>query len=328
MANSSSEVDVKVIWNANVGAAEFQLALSLEKLGAAGMAKTLYILDDGVTRNLGQTIIDAMKKELAVIFSFDSSFKIAMTAVDKIPALIDFSDSIVKIVATDDHVNVMKNQAMGQQNRSLEVQIQQRRLPIRLADFKRSPAAPERGGVGWHGKEVLASAALCQTGGIASMETVIDTVLTQFAPNRWTLDEAKRKADANKRKAASAHPTQQKKMEEDADAALQKSVAHWKLQAAAPKTWPANLQDATGIVLARLVAHEARHQYIEGHFEDGGLGGESAELYGVASSETFLPDDRKLIAARLATLTRLQGTATVRLELFPRGQPFAFREGE
>lgn len=292
------------------------------------MAKTLFILDDAVARGLGQTIIDAMKKELAVIFSFDSSFKIAMTAPDKIPALIDFTDSIVKVVATEDDVTIMQNRSTGQQIRSLEVQIQQRKLSIKLAEFKRSPATPERGGVGWHNKEVLASAALCQTGGIASLETVVETVLTQFAPNGWTLEEAVARADAIKRKAAVAHPTEQKKMVEDAEAALKKSVAHWKLQGAAPNTWPANLQVAAGQVLGRIIAHEARHQYVVDHFKDGGLGGESPELYGLASSETFLPDDRKLIAGALREWHRKQGTATIRLELFPRGQPFAFREGE
>jgi hypothetical protein len=76
----------------------------------------------------------------------------------------------------------------------------------------------------------------------------------------------------------------------------------------------------------RLVAHEARHQYIMDHFDDGGLGGESAELLGVASSEKFHKDDQKNIIGQLAKFDTAQKTATIHIETFPKGQAFAFKE--
>ena len=81
-----------------------------------------------------------------------------------------------------------------------------------------------------------------------------------------------------------------------------------------------------GIALGRLVAHEARHQYIVDHFDGGGLGGESADLLGVASTEKLHKDDQKNIVGQLAKFETTQNTATIHIETFPNGQSFAFKE--
>ena len=82
------------------------------------------------------------------------------------------------------------------------------------------------------------------------------------------------------------------------------------------------------VAVGRLVAHEARHQYVGSqHFDDGGLGGESVEILGVKRSERFLEDDQKQIAAQISTFERIQRDARIHIETFPRGQPFAFHEG-
>jgi hypothetical protein len=81
-----------------------------------------------------------------------------------------------------------------------------------------------------------------------------------------------------------------------------------------------------GIALGRLVAHEARHQYIADHFDEDGRGGESAELLGVPSSEKFHKDDQKNITGQLAKFDTTQKTATIHIETFPKGQAFAFKE--
>jgi hypothetical protein len=292
------------------------------------MARTLHIIEDAVTKGLGQTILDAMMKEAKAIFAFASKFNVVMTAPNKLPAAVDFTDSIVKVVAKDDAVDPTKSEVEQQQIRSIEASIKQHNLNIQLAQARRTPATPEKGGIGWHGKEVLRSgrarAAICQTGGIASCQTVKETVLIQFAPNNWTLEDAKRSTDGTRRAAATAHGDQRAQMEKQADETYAKSEKHWTLSGTAFASWPKNMQEALGIVLARLIAHEARHQYVVDHFAAGGLGGESAELFGVKSSEKFLGDDEKVINARLKALEDLQKTATIHLETFPNGQGFAF----
>src|SRR5580704_18911217 len=253
------------------------------------MARTLFILDDATLKNLGSAIVAKMMDEVKSIFSFAPKFTVLMTTQDKIPERIDFTDSIVKVVAADDDVSTMQNQAEQQELRSIEFTIKKNKLNIKMASFKRNSATPERGGVGWQAKEVLADGgqkvALVQTGGIASVETAATDTLTFLAPNKWTLKEAEQKRDFKLNNAKLAHGKDQEDKITEANTSFEKSKKHWALQGTAPKNWPQNFQDTLGIALGRLVAHEARHQYIVDHFDDGGLGGESADLLGVAITE-------------------------------------------
>ena len=294
------------------------------------MARTLFIIDDATLKSLGSAIVAKMMDEVKSIFSFAPKFTVLMTAQDKIPEKIDFTDSIVKVVATEADVTAMQNQAEQQGLRSIEFAIKNNNLNIKMASFKRSSAKPERGGVSWQAKEVLAvggqKVALVQTGGIASVETAATDTLTFLAPNNWTLKEAEEKRDGKLNKAKLAHGKDQEEKITEANTSFEKSKKHWALQTAAPKSWPSNVQDTLGITLGRLVAHEARHQYIVAHFDDGGLGGESAELLGVASSEKFHKDDQKNIVGQLAKFDTIQKTATIHVETFPNGQAFAFKE--
>jgi hypothetical protein len=294
------------------------------------MARTLYIIDDVTLKSLGDAIITKMKDEVKSIFSFASKFQVLMRTPDNIPEKIDFTDSIVKVVATDEDVTTLQNQAQQQELRSLEFSIKKNKLNITMAAVKRNPAKPELGGVGWQAKEVLAhgnqKVALVQTGGIASIQTAATDVLTFLAPNQWTLEIAQEARDKKLTKAKLAHGKDQEDKITEANTSFEKSKKHWALQTAAPKSWPSNVQDTLGITLGRLVAHEARHQYIVDHFEDGGLGGESAELLGVASSEKFHKDDQKNISGQLVKFEGTQKTATIHVETFPKGQAFAFKE--
>jgi hypothetical protein len=297
---------------------------------AQNMARILYILDDATLKTLGSAIMAKMVNEVKSIFSFAPKFTVLLTAQDKIPERIDFTDSIVKVVAKDDDVTAMQNQAEQQELRSIEFAIKKNKLNIKMAEFKRTSAKPERGGVAWQVKEVLSSGgqkvALVQTGGIASVETAATDALTFLAPNNWTLKEAEEKRDGKLNKAKLAHGKDQEDKITEANTTFEKSKKHWALQGTVPKSWPQNAQDTLGIALGRLVAHEARHQYILDHFDDGGLGGESAELLGVASSEKFHKDDVKNIIGQLAKFETTQKTATIHVETFPQGQAFAFKE--
>ena len=162
------------------------------------MARTLFILDDATLKSLGSAIIAKMMDEVKSIFSFAPKFTVLMTTQDKIPEKIDFTDSIVKVVAADDDVTAMQNQAEQQELRSIEFAIKKNKLNIKMASFKRNSAKPERGGVGWQAKEVLAvggqKVALVQTGGIASVETAATDTLTFLAPNKLDPEGSRAKA--------------------------------------------------------------------------------------------------------------------------------------
>lgn len=292
------------------------------------MARTLFIIEDSTTKDLGTTILGKMLDEVKSIFSFASRFTVTMTLPANLPEKIDFTDSIVKVVAKDADVTSTQNQAQQQQLRSIEAAIKNRKLNVKMADFKRNAANPERGGVGWQAKQIIAvggkKVAFVQTGGIASLETAVTDALTFLAPDRRTLEDAKDNRDEKLRRARRSEGKEQEEKIKEANAGFEKAKKHWALQDTAPKNWPANYQATLGLILGRLVAHEARHQYVVAHFDQGGLGGESAELAGVASSEKFHPDDQKALVGQLAKFETLQKTATLHLETFPKGQSFGF----
>jgi hypothetical protein len=294
------------------------------------MARTLFIIEDAILKGLGSTITKKMIDEVKSIFSFAPKFTVLMTIPANLPEKIDFTDSIVKVVATDDNVTAMQNQAQQQQLRSIDFAIKKNKLDVKMAAFTRNFADPERGGVGWHAKEVLPvgsqKIALVQTGGISSLETAATDVLTFLAPDHWTLKEAEQNRDGKLSKARLAHGKDQEDKIKEAQATFEKSKKHWALQGTAPKSWPQNFQETIGIALGRIVAHEARHQYIAPHFDKGGLGGESTEFLGVARSEKFLADDQKNIAGKLAKFETDQKAATLHIATFPKDQAFAFKE--
>lgn len=294
------------------------------------MARTLFIIDDATLKNLGSAIVAKMMDEVKSIFSFAPKFTVLMTTQDNIPEKIDFTDSIVKVVDGEADVAAMINQAQQQELRSVEFAIKNHNLNIRMAAFKRSSAKPERGGMAWQVKEVLPSGgqkvALVQTGGVAAVETAANDTLTFLAPDKMSLEEAEERRDHKLNKARLAHGKDQEDKITETNTSFQKSKKHWALKGTDPKSWPQNLQDTLGIALGRLVAHEARHQYIVEHFADGGVGGDGAELLGVASSEKFHKDDQKNIAGKLAKFETIQKTATIHVETFPDGQSFAFKE--
>ena len=287
--------------------------------------RTLFIIEDAILKTFGSTITTKMLDEVKGIFSFAPKFTVLMTIPDNLPERIDFTDSIVKVVAKDDDVTAMQNQAEQQQLRSIDFAINKRKLNVRMAAFKRNSAKPERGGVGWQAKEVLAvgsqKVALVQTGGIGSCETAVTDTLTFLAPDKLTLKEAAERRDIKLSRARLAHGKDQEDKITDANASFEKSKKHWALQDTAPKSWPQSFQDTLGIALGRIVAHEARHQYVAPHFDAGGLGGESAEFLGVATSEKFHTDDQKNIVGELAKFETTQKTATLHIETFPTARP-------
>jgi len=74
----------------------------------------------------------------------------------------------------------------------------------------------------------------------------------------------------------------------------------------------------------RIVAHEARHQYIAAHSANG-LGADAARIWGDKNYEDFDGSDQANIVRRIHQSETDWSSATVHLELCPRekASPFA-----
>ena len=68
-----------------------------------------------------------------------------------------------------------------------------------------------------------------------------------------------------------------------------------------PRKWHREAKELLGKGLGRAIAHEARHQYMQQHAEDG-LGKASAYLFGEPSSEQFSSKDQTDILNRIKQL--------------------------
>ena len=92
------------------------------------------------------------------------------------------------------------------------------------------------------------------------------------------------------------------------------------------KDWPSNQWEDIATALARIVAHEARHQYIlDPEHSSAGLGAESATVWGDPNFVAFEGHDQANILARIGTLDRNWNSASVHLETCPaqKTSPFA-----
>jgi hypothetical protein len=282
------------------------------------MARKLFILDDGAFARMPRAIQDHTVAEARKLFDF-TFLSVARVPPAKLPAAIDFTDSIVKVVETDDEVSTMQNQANRGQIANIRHSVTQRRIGLTISAAQRAPATPERGGVGFQWKTVEAVGTdrvlIALTGGVASLETARSDVLTAFAGGR-----SKQEIIADRQRAINT--TGAARYFATADSLKDTAaLTTWNLERKALTDWSQEKQQAVGTALARLIAHEARHQYVLQHFSGGGLGADSAVLFGQKNFEQFDIADQHEIAATLDKFEIEQRRATVHLETFPAGQP-------
>jgi hypothetical protein len=292
------------------------------------MAKTLYIVEDSAYTNLPEAVRKTAMAELPKLLGFIKNFKVVTKQPAQFSAQFDFTDSIVKVVDTEGEVGAVQNQSIRQQLKNIEFSITQNGAKLADSDPKHFAATPERGGVGFQVKQIINGGAkkmaMALTGGIASVEFVKEEVVDHFAGGRTRKEilERQRKmihGTANRKGMGT------EKYHNSDDGKLDKRhLAALGMLGVELKNWPKDYQEAAGIGLARVIAHEARHQYVAPHFEGGGLGAGEADIYGDKNFEQFDNEDQKEINTTLAELERLQKTATVHLETIPKGKPFIF----
>ena len=291
------------------------------------MANTLFIIEDDVLTNLPQSVRDKALAETKRIFAF-VRLNVLTRPSSQFPTTLDFTDSIVKIVETDGEVGAVQNQSVRQQMSNVLQSIQRhginvtsRGVPTRFA------STPERGGVGFQLKEIMtvgaARLAMTVTGGVAALESVKSEVVEAFADGRERQEILQHQRDA-------INGTPRKKGQGLGYFATHQALIDtrelfaYDLLGMDLARWPKDYQEAVGTGLGRLIAHEARHQYVEPHFNGGGLGASEPVLWGDKNFEQFDKGDQSQISAKIHKLKGEQQRATILLETLPKDQPFPF----
>lgn len=291
------------------------------------MANTLSIVEDSDFTDLPKSVRENAVAETKKLFAFIPKFVVATRQPVQFPATLDFTDSIVKIVGTDDEVTSVMNQSIRQQMLNIRQSIRQHRIQFTGGVPDRFPATPERGGVGFQQKEILTVVTdgritdrlvMTMTGGVASLETVKSSVVEWFADGRTEQEIQEQQKKAISKQGLERYFATYQSLKDTRD------LVEWELMAKGLADWPKDHQDAVGIVLGRLIAHEARHQYVLPHFNGGGLGADAAVLFGDKNFEQFDKQDQSEIFLRINVLRRTQQTGTIHLETLPKGQPFPF----
>jgi hypothetical protein len=291
------------------------------------MANTLFIIEDEVLTNLPQSVRDKALAETKRIFAF-VRLTVLTRPSSQFPTTLDFTDSIVKIVETDGEVGAVQNQSVRQQMSNILQSIRQhginvtsRGVPTRFA------STPERGGVGFQLKEIMtvgaARLAMTVTGGVAALESVKSEVVEAFADGRERQEILQHQRDAingtakKKPQGLGYFGTHQALIDT-------RGLFSYDLMSTDLARWPKEYQEAVGTGLGRLIAHEARHQYVEPHFNGGGLGASEPVLWGDKNFEQFDKGDQSQISAKIHKLKAEQQRATILLETLPKDQPFPF----
>lgn len=288
------------------------------------MARTLFIVDDDVFGALPDAVQKALLAEAQKIFSFASGFKVEARKPPLFPAVLHFTDSVVRIVESDDEVTGVANDIQRQEDTNIRFSIAQTGLRINLAALSLSPASdPDQGGVGGHFKTTAliggTTFSVTTTFGVASLQTAEQAVVQDALQGRTKKDILKARDKAIAQKGLTGYFGKHESlisMREEMESEL--AIKHTPL-----KDWPQDLWDGVGKALARVIAHEARHQYIEAHSAKG-LGADEATIFGDPNFEKFDGSDQSNILNVLHQFDLKWNSASLHLETCPKGQPSPF----
>jgi hypothetical protein len=290
------------------------------------MSKTLFIVDDDVFQSLPDSVRKQLLKETTRLFSFIPGFTVEARKPALFPATIHFTDSVVMLVEHDDEVDPAARQINRAEDANNRFSIKQTGVRIELERLKQSFGGdPDKGGVGGHGKQVVTEGggrrvSISTTFGVASLEAAEQAVVDEDLHGRSLADirkqRDKRIHDKGMVQYFSSHESLIS-VREEMEAELM--IKHKPL-----KNWLPGLADKVATALARVVAHEARHQYIAPH-SGKGLGADSPRIWGDKNFEEFDGSDKANITTRIHQLETDWNSATVHLELCPRekASPFA-----
>jgi hypothetical protein len=304
------------------------------------MPKTLFIVDDDVFRGLPEAVQKKLLDEVRKLFSFIPGFTVEARTPPRFPATIHFTDSVVMLVEHDDEVDVAVRQIRRQEDANTRFSIRQTRVNIRLDSLNLSfDGDPDKEGQGGHSKTVVSdggrNVSITMTFGVASLESAEQEVLNEDLHGRSLADILKEREKQIHKMGAGctgALPcdvvgaARYFSKRQGLTSAREEIEAELLTKHTPLKDWPNGLRDQVDHVataLARLVAHEARHQYL-GEHSASGLGADSARIWGDKNFEDFDGRDKANINKRIHELDTSWNSATVHLELCPQGQSSPF----
>ena len=290
------------------------------------MAKTLFIVDDDVFQALPAAHQKKLVAEAKKLFSFIPQFTVVTRTPALFPATLHFTDSVVKLVESDDEVTSVSNGMRRQEDANVRFSIRQTGVHLRIDPLVLSPAGdPDRGGLGGHGKQTVVegggkTVSITITYGVASLESAGQAVVDHVLGGRTMEDILKdrRKAIAKKGLAFFGKHESLISMREESEIEL--VTKHTPL-----KDWPTDQADDVVLALARLVAHEARHQYVGEAHSARGLGADEPKIFGDKHFEQFDGTDKANILNAINLRNTDFNRAKIHLETCPKGQasPFA-----
>ena len=282
------------------------------------------IVEDDVLIGLPKIVRESALSETKQVFAFIPRFQVVTRPPAQFPTTFDFTDCVCKVCKDEEDVNANLNDSYRRQMANILFSIKQNHMRPASDPIGRFTAVPEKGGTSFSTKEIklvgrdkLAWVVML---GAASLEFAQQVIVTEeLADGRDKqdiLDDQRRAMQKGLERYSASAQSLRETRELAAYDLMNKSLAGW----------DHDIQDHVGIVLGRIIAHEARHQYItpiEKHAATG-LGADSPSLWGDKNFERFSGDDQRDLLTAIQRLEALQNTATIRLETNPNGQPFPF----
>jgi len=289
------------------------------------LAKTLFIVDDEVFQGLPGAVQKRLLDETKKLFSFVPGFTVEARKPALFPATIHFTDSVVMLVGHDDELDAAVRQIIRAEDANIRFSIKQTGVNIAIEKLKQSfDGNPDRGGVGGQWKPVVTEGggkkvSITMTYGVASLEAAERAVVEEDLHGRTLADILKQRDKKIHDKGMARYFASHEALvsvREEMEAELM--IKHKPL-----KDWEKGLADNVATALARIVAHEARHQYILPHSANG-LGTDSPRIWGDKNYEDFDGSDKANINTKISQLATDWNSAAVHLELCPqeRSSPF------
>lgn len=287
------------------------------------MAKTLFIVDDQCFSGLPETVRKRMLEETTRLFAF-IPLRVETRKPALFPTMLDFTDSVVKLVDAEVDIGAAQNEIFRKEVRNISFSAKQKVKQVNIIfkspDF--APSHPEMGGVGFHNKITKplpggTVISITETYGVASVEYAQSAVIEVYANYRKKQNIAHDERREIAKEGLARYFASSQALENT------RELMEIELMDKPLPAWPQDHQYAVGEALGRIVAHEARHQYVLPHSKNG-LGADGAIIWGNPDFATFTKSDQKTILGSIHKLRLHWQHANIHLETCPKGQPSPF----
>lgn len=284
------------------------------------MARKLFIVKDDVFKNLPSRVADGTIAEVKRLFGFLANFTVSVLEPAGFPERLDFTDSIMKIVENDDDIDAVLDQARHVELNNVVFSARQNSVNMTTPPPQpRSTFDPDLAGRAFQQKEIVDPTRLglivTVTGGVASLQSAKQAVV-EFATGGRTAKDIE--SSRNKKELWDRYWMSHQALIDVRD------LATWDLMKKKGwSDWSNDLQDNVAVALGRIIAHEARHQYIVEHSSTG-LGADGPRFFGDKNFQDFEKGDQSDITARLVALNRQQSAGRTHLDTIPKGRTFPF----